>query len=427
MNRATHPFAPEEMMAYLDGELAADRAAAAAAHLEHCAECRALAASLRGVSRNMLDWEVDPAPESLAAAVLAVQKEAAQRPARRALRPSMGIPVRAHYSWTRMLLWGAGAFAAILVVFSLSVPTLMRSRRASAPPTAGSSAYQDSPGALSKDAVRASREQHAPVASRNMDARQAVAAVVPGGGGGAENAAPVGPIIIRTASLTIETKEFENARAALEELLRAHQGYFGQLGVSAPHEAGRTLTAMLRIPAKDLDAALVGLRRLGRVTSENQEAQDVTGQYVDLTARLHNGQETEQRLIQVLRERTGKVGDVLQVEEQIARVRGEIEQMEAERKTMESQVRYASIQLRLVEEYKAPLSVTQPTTGTRLNNAFVEGFRSAADMVLDLVTFVLGAGPSLILIALALFWPARWVLRRIRAFFARRAATGVVS
>ena len=53
MDPTTHALNREEVMAYLDGELTAERAAATAAHLEQCAECRELAASLRSLSRQM--------------------------------------------------------------------------------------------------------------------------------------------------------------------------------------------------------------------------------------------------------------------------------------------------------------------------------------------------------------------------------------
>ena len=37
MNQATHPIEREEVMAYLDGELDAAKAAAVGAHIEQCA------------------------------------------------------------------------------------------------------------------------------------------------------------------------------------------------------------------------------------------------------------------------------------------------------------------------------------------------------------------------------------------------------
>ena len=59
MSTNNHPIEHEELMAYLDGELATARAVAAAAHLEHCAECQELAAELRKISQELMAWEVE--------------------------------------------------------------------------------------------------------------------------------------------------------------------------------------------------------------------------------------------------------------------------------------------------------------------------------------------------------------------------------
>ncbi len=64
MNKMIHPIEPEEVMAYLDGELTVERAAVTAAHLGACAECQGLVASLRSISQNLKTWEVEPAKSS---------------------------------------------------------------------------------------------------------------------------------------------------------------------------------------------------------------------------------------------------------------------------------------------------------------------------------------------------------------------------
>ena len=71
MTAETHPVEREELMAYLDGELAAGDAARVAAHLKECAECRQLEADLLSVSSQMLAWNVEPAPPQISDGVLA--------------------------------------------------------------------------------------------------------------------------------------------------------------------------------------------------------------------------------------------------------------------------------------------------------------------------------------------------------------------
>ena len=144
----------------------------------------------------------------------------------------------------------------------------------------------------------------------------------------------------------------------------------------------------------------------------------MTSQYVDLQARLTNARNTEERLTDLLRNRTGKLSDVLEVERELDRVRGEIEQMEAERKTMASQVSFATLNATIREDYKAQLQVVPPSTSTRLSNAAVDGYRSMVDGVVDLALFLLSNGPSLLLWGAILFMPARVVWKKVRRSFA---------
>jgi uncharacterized MAPEG superfamily protein len=129
-------------------------------------------------------------------------------------------------------------------------------------------------------------------------------------------------------------------------------------------------------------------------------------------ARLKNSRETEQRLQAILLQRTGKIGDVLSVEQEIARVRGEIEQMEAEQQTLEHRVDFATIDLKLAEEYKAQLSSPAPSVAMRLRNAIVNGFRSAFESLLTFVLFLAESGPAILLWLALLFIPARLLWRR---------------
>src|SRR5690348_9130355 len=59
MSTNRHPIEQEELMAYLDGELPPGRASEALSHLELCPECQTLAADLRGVSQELMAWEVE--------------------------------------------------------------------------------------------------------------------------------------------------------------------------------------------------------------------------------------------------------------------------------------------------------------------------------------------------------------------------------
>ena len=128
-------------------------------------------------------------------------------------------------------------------------------------------------------------------------------------------------MIVRSARLTILTKDFDGSRARIETIARESQGYLDQLTAQGEVGSGRTLSATLRLPSGRTETALVELRKLGKVREESQNSSDVTSQYVDLQARLTNARNTEQRLTDLLRERTGKLPEVVEVEREISRVR----------------------------------------------------------------------------------------------------------
>ena len=137
MNSSLHPFEHEELMAYLDGELPAERAARVAAHLEQCAECRAWAEKSRALTAQLSAWQVEPAPSSLTEHVTAaIAAEEAKPPsAEGALSwrppfPQFALP---RWVWTAALVT-----CLVLLVAAVWIPSLLRSRIAAnqAPPLA---------------------------------------------------------------------------------------------------------------------------------------------------------------------------------------------------------------------------------------------------------------------------------------------------
>jgi hypothetical protein len=430
MSKNNHPIEQEELMAYLDGELATNRAVAAAAHLDHCAECQELTADLKKLSQELMAWEVEQAEseEGMRSEIVEALEKKKAEPKHSEKRRDWRLLFK-----QRSLAWGSGF--AVLALFVLGVfitrqarfEPMIASRRAvaqdneinaymtPAPPPAKSYAYDS----LSRLNTDGRMSNIAPGLVGNQDAtginRAAEDSSEANETETGDHTVPTVPMIARVAGITLSTKEFDKTRASLEEILKRHNGYMGELKVSAPADSGRSLTATLRIPAQQLDAAMTELKKLGRVEDESQGGEEVTQQYVDLQARLANGIHTEQRLTEILRTRTGKLQDVLKVELEIDRVRGEIEQMQAEKKELSKRVAFATLNTTIREEYQAKLQATPPSTGSRFRNAAVDGYNTVIEGLIDVLLFLLSAGPSLLLWAAILFFPARWAWKKFQA------------
>jgi Domain of unknown function (DUF4349) len=235
------------------------------------------------------------------------------------------------------------------------------------------------------------------------------------------NPAPVtgvvsGPMMAQTASLTIVPTNYDQAAGAVSALVASRGGYIQKLDSEAQPDSSRQVSITLRVPAKQMDSFLADLRKLGSVKAESRENDEVTDQYVDLDARLQNAQAGEQRLIQLLATRTGKVEDVLDAERELTRVRGEVESMTGERNLLLHRVDYATVDLQLQEQYRAQFGSGAPAGS--VHNALVEGFRNLEAGAIGALLFVLAYGPA-VMFWLAVFGAPLWFAwRAMRRRFA---------
>jgi predicted anti-sigma-YlaC factor YlaD len=423
MNTTAHPVVPEEVMALLDGELSAAEAHAVAAHLDRCAECSALAEQFRSTSLSLSRWNVEAVPEKLEEFVTGAAAKAGSG----VDIGKANIFVRASFwTWRQWATAGGGTLAVLLLVSAISVPSLHRSFKHEAVTLLAD------PGEFNDQKSKVSGRQIMQLNPPATAATPGIAAdsngLFHGLGDHAEKSFSVagqpmtdqrdkvssGPMIARSVSLSIVVKDFAASRSSLDRMLARHHGYSAQLNVSTPENAARGLEASLRIPAPELASAVADLKTLGRVENESQSGEEVTQEHADLVARLKNSRETEQRLRTILQERTGKVVEVLQVEQEIARVRGDIERMEAERKALEHRVDFATVDLQLTEEYKAQLNPPAASVSTRIRNALVAGYRNASEMVLGIVLFFAESGPTLLIWLMIIVLPVIFVWRRYR-------------
>lgn len=375
-----HSPTPEELMEYMDGEGTLAARAGIEAHLVTCAACQALAAEQRDLSGRLGAWGVAPSPASMGA-----PHRAGTAVGRPWWRPA------------RYVMAGLSVAAVILIVASSQARRAVPER----PPVVRMQEAIDSVAPASSGRVAAGRASLAPPAMGI--ASQASASPT-----------PHGPAVIRTVTLQIVAKDFSRVRESVDAILASTGGFADQLGLNADPGNARVLRGALRVPGDRLGDALTRLRALGQVTQDQQNAQDVADQLVDLDARLKNARATEQRLGDLLKNRTGKLADVLEVEQEISRVRLDIERLDAEKTNMTRRVAYATIDLTISEERKAGLDSGPLPLLTQLRVAAADGLQNVVDTVVGLTLFVLRAGPSLLLWGFAA-GSAWFVVRRRRA------------
>jgi uncharacterized protein DUF4349 len=147
--------------------------------------------------------------------------------------------------------------------------------------------------------------------------------------------------IVRTGTLQLTVADTTKALSAGRDLIRNLGGY---IGGSQQERNGDEIVASVtyRIPVASWEDALNGLRGLGTEVGEKTDAVEVTGQLVDLDARIRNLKASETALVGYA-QNAPKVSDLLEIEARLTDTRGQIERLTAQQAQLSDQAAYATL------------------------------------------------------------------------------------
>lgn len=185
-------------------------------------------------------------------------------------------------------------------------------------------------------------------------------------------------MIIRTGRARVEVDSLEVALTQVEALAERLGGYVANSSIQAGGERLRQGTLELKIPAARFDDAVADLDAIGDVEEVTVDAQDVGEEFVDVTARLDNARRLEERLLELLAERTGELDDVLMVEREVARVREQIERYQGRLRYLESRVAVSTLTVNVHEP--PPLIGDRPGTNV-ITDAFRQAWRNFVGVI----------------------------------------------
>jgi hypothetical protein len=217
---------------------------------------------------------------------------------------------------------------------------------------------------------------------------------------------PASRLIIRTGQASIEVDSLESSMAELRRIVLRAGGFVADASVQSGRNQLRSATLELKVPASRFDELTEGLQPLGRLQFVNVGAEDVSEEFVDLTARAANGRRLEDRLVELLRTRTGKLQDVLTVERELARVREEIERMEGRLRFLKTSAQLSTLSVNLYEP--PPLVASHPGRSV-IGEAFKTAWRNFVGLTASVIASLGFVGPLAIL-----GWGAVIVAKRYR-------------
>ena len=387
-----HEGVRARLSALIDGALPAREAADVDAHLRDCATCRADLAQLRATVRLLREVEPVQVPEGFAFAVRGrIEQLVAGSPAR---------PSRWHFAWPHIRWsWKTAAAAASVALVAIFAANLVREMM---PVSRLPKAVE---GDTSNAETNSRINRQAPLAAPQPAMEAAGQQAMPG------SEPPFDRKVIRAGQLAIEVERFDEAARRLLTIAEAAGGFIAD---SSYEESGGVPrgTFVVRVPANRFGEVIRQVEQLGAVQRRQISGQDVTEEFIDLDARVRNLERQEARLLTFM-DRATKIPDLMAVQQEVSRVRGEIERLKGRMRFTSNRVDLATIQAEVSQKPKKRSGGFWDFDQTigRIQAAFLNTVRDILGAIEGLVTFAAAVLPVALLGALG-WGMARRSIRR---------------
>jgi hypothetical protein len=191
----------------------------------------------------------------------------------------------------------------------------------------------------------------------------------PEAGGAADAAQALKRRIVYNATVDLVVEDFSDVPVKIDNLVGKFNAIVADSNVRGSSGSPRRGMWKLRVPTASFDALLAEARKLGELVSEGRNSQDVSERYYDLEARIRNKKLQEQRLLAMMEASADKLEQLLKIEEHLARVRGEIEQMEGQLRVLSDLTELATVTLQ-IDEVKGYVPPQAPTFTARIGRSF---------------------------------------------------------
>ena len=209
--------------------------------------------------------------------------------------------------------------------------------------------------------------------------------------------------LVYTASVTLESEDFEAASDALHQKIASLGGIIvseNAYNLNKKGYGGRSMDMTVRIPQENYETFLAGLSDICNVAAVNRYVENLTERYYDNENRLKSYRIQEERLFAML-EKAQSVTEMLEIESRLCDVQYQIEALTNTQRTIDNDVRYATFNLSLAEVKK--FTTPEPETfGDKFKEAVGGSLESFGIFSENLLFFFIYVLPYLLCVAVVI-------------------------
>ena len=410
----------ESLSAYLDDALTVDETEEMKNHMKSCPTCQKAYEDLKQTVTMLSSLEEEIPPAGFRRALYSKLQKEQTAPKKASLYIHLSDRVRKLSRFQLMPV------AAVLVIMLITLPLVMDSFSPSIAEKADSDAAQSAGEYnLSAKTRENTKTTSDTVAITGFTAKDGSTKQAPGAPEIENNMettpAPLSPgvsadierKIIKNADIAIGVENYDKAVADIKNKVAAVGGYISnESGTSSGAEAIRNGYLQVRVPGLQFEAFLTDMDSLGKVKSRNVYSQDVTEEYVDVESHLKAMRTKEERLLAILSS-SGKLSDILAVENELANTRAELESLQGRLRYLNNRTEFSNIGINIEQ---VAVSVQQISTGglkgvlIKAKEAFILAVNNIIKDAGKLVVRISSALPYIILLLLVVY--GLWLIVR---------------
>ena len=220
--------------------------------------------------------------------------------------------------------------------------------------------------------------------------------------------------IIYKAEVTLDCVNLDKASDKLLTTVKSMGGYVGDATSSGTRGTVRESSWTVRIPVERYDDFFRALPGMGELETSSQKAEDVSEEFYDAQARLKNKNVEEERLVDLLKNHSGRLSDILTLEKELSRVREEIERIEGRIHFLANQADLSTVTVTL-REVKDFIPEGSPTLGTRTGRAFSGSIDAMKELGSEALVALVAVVPWLLPLGLVALIGWRIAVRKPKA------------
>ncbi len=226
----------------------------------------------------------------------------------------------------------------------------------------------------------------------------------------------VGRKIIKTATVDIETLNYDTCINSFETLVNTAGGFIQNSNVQGTSQnidkqSTRKATYTVRIPADKLNEFLKNVGSIGVVKNSSVSGEDVTSQYFDTETRIKSLKIEEECLLEI-KTKAKTLSELLELENRMTQVRTQIEQLTGQLKKLDALVELATVNI-IIDEVKKIEDKVPDNFLSKIGFVFKSSIEVLFEGVKILILGIIAIAPFAVVIGIVIFIML-FILKKIR-------------